>query len=428
MQATAAPRPPIVERRYLVPFLLVTSLFFAWALAAALNDILIRQFQKALDLTRTQSSLIQLAFYVGYFCAALPAGLLIRRIGYKRTILAGLLCYAVGAFLFYPAAFIQRYSLFLGALYILAFGLAFLETAANPYVSVLGAAQTASSRLNLAQSFYGVGAILGPIIGGLFIFSGVEYTPHQLAQMTPAAVAAFRASEAASVQMPYLLIGAAICLLAIVIARTRFPVIAAVESTTASRPPLFAVLRHKQLSAAVIAQFFYVGAQVGVWSFFIDFAKIQAPQLDERVVAFLLSASLGLLMIGRFTGAFIQRLAPPARLLLIYGAANVVLCLIASTTSGFLAVGALWATSFFMSIMFPTIFALGISGLGAETESGSAFLIMSIIGGALIPPAMGLVADRVGGVQHMMLVPMVCFAVCVVFAFKVDRVRGEVPA
>ena len=188
---------------------------------------------------------------------------------------------------------------------------------------------------------------------------------------------------------------------------------------------MFAVLRHKRLLSAVIAQFFYVGAQVGVWSFFIDFAKSQAPQLSERVVALLLSGSLGLLLIGRFSGAIIQRFASPIRLLLIYAVANVILCLFASVTSGLVAVSALWVTSFFMSIMFPTIFALGISGLGDETESGSAFLIMSIIGGALIPPAMGLFADRVGGVQHMMLVPMMCFAVCAAFAWIVGRQHSE---
>lgn len=175
---------PLVERRYLIPFALVTTLFLSWALAAALNDVLIRQFQKALDLNRTQSSLIQLAFYLGYFCAGIPAGLLIRRIGYKKTILAGLAFYAIGAFLFVPAANIQAYGVFLTALYVIAFGLAFLETASNPYVSILGAPETASARLNLAQGFYGIGAILGPIIGGLFIFSGVEHSKSDLAAMS----------------------------------------------------------------------------------------------------------------------------------------------------------------------------------------------------------------------------------------------------
>jgi FHS family L-fucose permease-like MFS transporter len=418
--AAAAP-PPIVERRYAVAFALVTTLFFSWALAAALNDVLIRQFQKALDLTRAQSSLIQTAFYLGYFCAAIPAGLLIRRYGYKATILFGLGCYAAGAFLFYPAAEIQRFGVFLTALYVIAIGLGFLETASNPYVSILGAKETASARLNLAQSFYGVGAILGPVIGGLFVFSGVEHSPAALAAMTTAERAAWRTSEAATVQAPYLAIGVAVCLLAVLIARTRFP---RIERPLAERTEVrsfWAVLRHRRLVQAVVTQFFYVGAQVGVWSFFIDFAKNQAPRLGERNVAFLLSGSLAMLMVGRFSGAFLQRRIAPARLLAIYAVANVLLCGAAATLSGEVAVAALWLTSFFMSIMFPTIFALGVEGLGEETESGSSFLIMSIIGGALIPPAMGLVSDRIGGVHHMMAIPMLCFLVVLGFAVLVLR-------
>ena len=213
--ASDAKRAPIVDRRYLLAFSIVTTLFFAWAFAASLNDVLIRQFQKALALTRTQSSLIQLAFYIGYFCAALPAGLVIRRAGYKRTIIIGLLLYAVGALLFYPAAEVQRYGFFLIALYVIAFGLAFLETAANPYVSILGHPATASARLNLSQSFYGLGAIFGPIIGGLFIFSGIEHTPTQLSAMTAGQVALYRTAEAANVKGPYVAIGIAILLLAL---------------------------------------------------------------------------------------------------------------------------------------------------------------------------------------------------------------------
>jgi FHS family L-fucose permease-like MFS transporter len=417
-----ATRAPIVERRYLVAFALVTCLFLSWALAAALNDVLIRQFQKALALSRTESSLIQFAFYIGYFCAALPAGLLIRRFGYKRTILTGLSLYALGAFLFYPAAAATSFGFFLAALYIIAFGLAFLETSANPYVSILGAPQTASARLNLAQSFYGIGAILGPLIGGFFIFSGVEHSKAELAAMAPAELAAYRASEAQMVQMPYLIIGIAVCVLGYFVWRTPFPALEAERPKKGgASTSAFAVLRHRHLRWAVVAQFFYVGAQVGIWSFFIDFAKAAMPHLSERTTAFLLSASLAMIFIGRFSGAFIQRRIPAPRLLLIYAIANVGLCLIAAFAVGPAAVGALWLTSFFMSIMFPTIFALGISDLGEETNLASSFLIMSIIGGALIPPAMGLLSDTVGGIQHAMLIPMLCFAVCALFAIAAPR-------
>ena len=379
-------------------FVIVTTLFFSWAFAAALNDVLIRQFQKALALTRTQSSFIQLSFYIGYFCAALPAGLLIHRSGYKRTIIVGLALYAIGAFLFYPAADAQRYIFFLIALYIIAFGLAFLETAANPYISIIGHPKTAASRLNLAQSFYGVGAILGPIIGGMFIFSGIEHTPAQLAAMSPAQIALYRSAESAAVKTPYLAVGLGITLLALLVALTPFPQLTeAASSATPSGRAKHAVLdtvRHLRLRWAVVAQFFYVGAQVTVWSFFIDFTKTVMPQLPEKTAAFLLSASLGMLMIGRFSGAFIQTRISPSRLLACYAGANVLLCLTAAVAPGWSAVGALWLTSFFMSIMFPTIFALGVADLGDETELGSSFLIMSVIGGAIIPPLTGLLSVR----------------------------------
>lgn len=415
----AAPRPPIVSRKYVLPFALVTTLFMSWALAASLNDILIRQFQKALELSRTEASLIQFAFYIGYFCAALPAGMLIRKAGYKRTMIAGLLLYAAGAFLFFPAAEIRVYLLFLVALYTIAFGLAFLETAANPYVSILGDQRTSSARLNLAQSFYGIGAIAGPIIGGAFIFSGIEHSPETLGAMSGEAVEAYRIAEAQAVQLPYAAIGVAMLLLALLIAFVRFPVLEVEQAAVRSRGSAWRVLRHHRLRWAVVAQFFYVGAQVAIWSFFIDFTKEVMPVIPERTVAFLLSASLGMLMIGRFSGAFIQRHVRPARLLAIYGLANILLCIVAALTGGALAVAALWLTSFFMSIMFPTIFALGIDGLGEETEFASSFLIMSIIGGALIPPAVGLFSDAVAGIQLAMLVPALCFIVCVAFAVRV---------
>ena len=413
--------PPIIERRYAVAFALVTSLFFSWALAAALNDVLIRQFQKALDLSRTEASLIQFAFYIGYFCAALPAGLLIRRLGYKNTILIGLACYAGGAFLFYPAASTELFGLFLVALYVIAIGLAFLETASNPYVTILGARETASARLNLAQSFYGVGAILGPIVGGLFIFSTDERTQAQIAAMAPAERAAWRSAAAAAVQGPYVAIGVVVCLIALLIACTRFPALDRAKAARGESRSMFAVLRHRGLLAAIIALFLYVGAQVGVWSFFLDFTKAQAPHLSERTAAFLLSGSLGMLMVGRFSGAFLQKRVAPARLLAIYAGANIMLCGFAALATGMPAVGALWLTSFFMSIMFPTIFALGVEGLEDETESGAAFLVMAIIGGALMPPLMGIVSEGVGGVHHMMFVPALAFVG--VLAFAVLRLR-----
>jgi MFS transporter, FHS family, L-fucose permease len=419
---STAERPggPIVERRFLWPFCLVTCLFLSWAFAASLNDVLIRHFQSALDLTRGQSSLIQFAFYIGYFCAALPAGLVIRRFGYKGGILVGLALYATGAFAFYPAAQARSYGEFLVALYIIAFGLAFLETSANPYVAILGHPSTGSARLNLAQSAYGVGAVAGPIVGGMLILSNVERTRAQLDAMSPAARDAYHAAAAAAVQMPYVCIGLAICVLAFAIALTRFPDLQRVASVGGSP---FKVLQSRRLRWAIVAEFFYVGAQVGIWSFFIDFCKDVRPSMPQQQIAFLLSGSLATLIVGRFTGAFIQRRFRPTRHLALYAAINIGLCLVASFASGPVSIGALWCTTFFMSIMFPTIFALGVEGAGEDAELASSFLIMSIIGGALIPPAMGLLADRLGGAQRIMVVPACCFVVCLLFAIYLPASR-----
>jgi FHS family L-fucose permease-like MFS transporter len=417
-------RAPIVERRFLWPFCLVTCLFLSWAFAASLNDVLIRHFQSALDLSRGQSSFIQFAFYIGYFCAALPAGLVIRRFGYKGGILFGLALYAAGAFAFYPAAVARSYPQFLLALYVIAFGLAFLEVSANPYVAILGDPATGSARLNLAQSAYGIGAVAGPALGGLLILSNVDRTHAELSRLPPADLEAFRIAAAAAVKTPYLCIGFAVAALALAVKLTRFPELQKTRAAGPSRSASpFEVLRHRGLRWAIVAEFFYVGAQVGIWSFFIDFCKDVMPELNQQRVAFLLSGSLATLIVGRFSGAFIQRRVSPARHLALYACANVALCSIAAYATGALAIGALWCTTFFMSIMFPTIFALGVSDIGAEAELASSFLIMSIIGGALIPPSMGLLADKLGGTQHVMIVPACCFVVCLVFALRVPSLR-----
>src|SRR3954469_15368258 len=217
------PRLPVVERRYLVAFALTSTLFFSWGLASQFNDLLLHHFQKALDLTRTRASLTQFAFYIGYFCAPLPAAMIIRRFGYKRTMIAGLALYAIGAFLFVPAAGLRIYGVFLAALYIIAIGAGFLETSANPYIAIMGAPETASPRLNFAQAFNGVATVLGPLVGGYVIFSGVEYTPEQMAAMGPAAVNAWRAQEAASVGPPYLVLGVLMVVIATAIALTKYP-------------------------------------------------------------------------------------------------------------------------------------------------------------------------------------------------------------
>lgn len=426
--ADAGEEPARPSDRFVIPgfmpgFILVTSLFFLWALASNFNDILIRQFQKALSLDRAEASLIQLMFYLGYFFMALPAGLVIRRFGYRAGILVGLGLYAAGAVLFWPAAEVRLYWPFLGALFVLASGAAFLETAANPYIVAFGDPRRAAQRLNLAQAFNGVGAVLAPIIGGLFIFSGIEHGADVLAAMSPAELDAYRASEAHMVQGPYLALAGVVLLVFLATAVVALPKVSA-PAEKGERISLGGLLADRPLMAAVIAQFFYVGAQVGVWSFFVDFTKDMMPATPEKTAAFMLSASLGLFMIGRFAGAALMHKIPAPRLLLIFAVANVLLCAVAGLTSGAVAVAALSLTSFFMSIQFPTIFALGVEGQGRRTSLASSLIIMAIIGGAAAPPLMGLISRTGGGLRLAMIVPLACFLVVALFA----RTRTKTPA
>ena len=417
-----------ITRGFGLAFVLVTSLFFMWAIANNFNDILIKQFQKALDLTRMQSGLVQTAFYFGYFTMALPAGWVIRRLGYKNGILIGLMLYALGALLFFPAAEVRQFAFFLAALYVIASGLAFLETAANPFITGMGPPETAAQRLNLAQSFNGLGGFIAPFLGGALIFSGIEYSAAELAAMSPQALDHYRASEAAAVQAPYLGLAAIVGLLALVIFLAPFPRLS--EQGAARSAPVGGagrgVLGHRHLRWAVVAQCFYVGAQVGIWSYFINFAQ-DLTGIGEKAAANYLGISLMGFMAGRFIGTALMRYVPPHRLLALYGLINAGLCAAAIALSGWPAVIALGLTSFFMSVMFPTIFALGIRDLGAHTKLGSSLIIMAIIGGAVIPPMMGYAADVTGAIQAAMGLPLVCFLVVLLFGVWGHRAGQGAP-
>lgn len=402
-------------------FMLVTSLFFLWAIANNFNDILIRQFQKSLGLNRAEAGIIQFVFYIGYFTMALPAGLLMRRYGYKAGILIGLGLYATGALLFLPASWSMTFGVFLCALYILAAGAAFLETAANPYVTAFGDPGRASQRLNLAQSFNGFGGFLAPIIGGTLIFSGVEHSKATIDAMPTAELAAYRVAEAQTVQMPYLVLASVVLLIFVAVALTRLPEIRSEEDSAPLGGQFAALRRSPALVGAVAAQFFYVGAQVGIWSFFVDFVKDVTPYVSERSAAYLLSVSLIMFMIGRFIGTALLSKLSPLTLLGAYAVINIGLCAVAAVAPGQAAVGALMLTSFFMSIMFPTIFALGVKDLGPLMPLGSSCIIMAIIGGAIFPPAMGWVATRTGTMQMAMLLPLGCFAVIAFYARHTRR-------
>jgi MFS transporter, FHS family, L-fucose permease len=400
--------------------ILITSLFFLWGFALNLNPILIPHLKKACQLTDAQSAFIDSASYIAYFLLALPAGQFMKRFGYKGGIILGLLLFAAGAFLFFPAAETRNYAFFLVALFIIASGLTFLETAANPYITVLGDEKGATQRLNFAQSFNGLAATLAPLIGGTYILSGKTLSAREESAMSAQQLDAYLQQEASSVQMPFIVIGVVVLAVAVLLFFTRLPEIAEEESDSRSSG-LGSVLKEKNLMFGVLAQFFYVGAQVCVSSFFIRFAE-RVAGIDELSATWFLSAALFGFMAGRFIGTFLMRFIAPARLLALYSLLNMALLVLAVLLEGKFSVYALVGVEFFMSIMFPTIFSLSIRGLGAKTKVGSSLVIMAIVGGAIFPVIMGAVSD-VTNIQVAYLVPAACFVVILLFALQNLSVR-----
>ena len=416
---TAQPTSTSTEKgkKYLLPFILVTSLFFFWGFVHNLDPILIPHLRKAFRLSNLQASLVDSAVFIAYFVMALPAGYMMRKYGYKSGILVGLLLFALGSFLFLPAADTRQYIFFLGALFVIACGLTFLETAANPYATVLGPESSSTQRLNLAQSFNGLAAVVAPLIGSRVIFTGTDHTDAELAKMLPAVRDAYLQSEAATVKMPYMILGIVILVVALIIFLTKMPDVKE-SNSDGSNSNFLRTFRHKHLTWAVIAQFFYVGAQVCVSSFFIVIAT-KAANIDQITAGTYLGLGYGIaFMGGRFVGTFLMRYIQPAKLLAIYSLINVLLSLVAVFAEGMITVYALIGIGFFMSIMFPTIFSLGIKDLGHETKLGSSLIVMSIVGGALLPPVLGLIADKTGNIQYGYIIPLICFVVVWYFAWK----------
>ncbi len=389
---------------------LITSLFFLWGFALNLNPILIPHLKRACQLTDTQSALIDSASYIAYFLMALPAGLFMKKYGYKGGIILGLLLFAGGAFLFFPAAETRLYFFFLFALFVIACGLTFLETAANPYITKLGNPEGATQRLNLAQSFNGLAATLAPLIGGYFILS--DNNAIDTSSLSTAQLSSYLDGEASSIQLPFIIIGVVVLLVAVLLWKTHLPEITE-EEEGAKKIVLF---KERNLMLGVLTQFFYVGAQVCISSFFIRFSGHVAG-IEEQSAAFFLSAALFGFMIGRFVGTFLMRFISPSKLLAAYSLINILLLILAILLHGKIAVYALIGAEFFMSIMFPTIFSLSIRGLGARTKEGSSLVIMSIVGGAFFPLIMGRVSDATN-IQMAYSVPAVCFLMVLYFAYK----------
>lgn len=404
-------------KSFIVPLILVTSLFFMWGVAHSLNTILIKTFKKSFELTDLQSGLIQSAFYMGYFFLAIPAASLMKKWGYKAGIITGLVLYALGAFLFYPAGEVKVYALFLVALFIIACGLSFLETASNPYVAILGPSQSSEKRLNFSQAFNSLGVIMGIVIGRLFILSGVEYSPAQLAQMSAEQIQAYYTAETRSVQIPYLIIGAVVLLWAVFIYASKLPEIKSESSAASSSGGVKALLKHRHFSYGVIALFGYVGAQVGTWSYLITYAQAAIPGTSELVAADYLTISMVCLMVGRFSSTFMMKYFQPNRMMALFAAANTALALVAVLMPGLVGIYALIVSSYFMSLMFPTIFALSIKGLGDDTKLGSSVLIMAIIGGAILTALMGWISD-VSSITYAFIIPCVAYAYIVWYSLK----------
>jgi FHS family L-fucose permease-like MFS transporter len=416
----------LTEKRFVVPLALITTLFFLWALGVNLNDILIPHLKAAFGLTDFQSSFIQVAFFGGYCLAAFPAGWLMERIGYKRGILTGLFLCAAGALLFLPAANSRLYVFFLFALFVMASGQSFLEVAANPYVTTLGPTESAERRLNLTQSFNAVGAVVTPIIGAAFILTAVEYTPEQLQALGPAQIQAYRAAQVSTVRLPYLVIAAVFIAVAGMIYFTHLPELHEHANPREARDVprgVGGVLAHGHLVRGVLAQFFYVGAQVGVASFIIRFAQHVEAGLSAKDAAKYLQFHVLGFMIGRFLGTAMMKRIPAPRLLALFAGGSLICAVATVAMSGFISIAAIVLIGFFHSIMFPTIFALSIKDLGPYTKRASSLLVMAISGGAVVPAIMGKISD-VSSIQTAFVVPLLCY--CYVLYFGIRGYKPDV--
>ena len=374
-----------------LPVILITSLFFLWGFSYGLLDVLNKHFQEVLHIGKRESSLLQAAYFGAYFMMALPAGKLMQRYGYKAGILSGLIIFAIGACLFYPAAHFFSFNAFLLALFVLATGLTFLETAANPLMTVIGKPERAAFRLNLAQSFNGVGSIAGPLLGGYLFFgsSGGRGNFNQ-------------------VQYMYMAIALVVLLLALVIFKTQMPEPDKLVKASGAFK-VSDLFRDKRFMAAVIAQFFYVAAQVGVAAFFINYCTEQGDS-GNKTASYFLSIAMILFTLGRFTGTALLRIIAPNKLLTGYALINVVLCIVVVFAIKPFNIIALMVIFFYESVMFPTIFTMGLRNMNDRTQIASSVLVMSIVGGAIVPYFMGMIADAYS-TAFAYLIPMFCFII-----------------
>ena len=416
--------PALFPKGNFLPFFLVTALFFLWGIPNNLNDVLIRQFMKSFEITRFQAGLIQFAFYIGYFVFAIPAGFFTRKLGYKAGFITGLALFGAGAFLFWPAALIGRYSFFLVALFVIASGLSFLETASNPFIAQCGDPETSERRLNFSQAFNPIGSISGVLLGTVFIFSGVELSPQQIAGMQAGSTyPAYLRHETLRVVHPYMVLGLVAFAWAVLIALTKFPSVrgeTGFENENHGR--IKDLVRYPHFMLAVLAQFLYVGAQVGTWSYFIQYVQDYTHR-PEKVAGYFLTGTLVAFCVGRFASAYLMKFVAPNKLMGVYSLINIALVFTGVFFPGSVGLWAIFLTSFFMSLMFPTIFALGLKGLGANTKIGGSLLVMAIVGGALFPPIMGLISDHLKSLALAYAVPLAAYIFVAYYSFLGSHVR-----
>ena len=416
---TSAAAPAVNTR---VALAVVTTIFFMWGFLTCLNDILIPHLKAVFELNYARAMLVQFTFFGAYFLMSLPAGRLVAHLGYKKGIVAGLVIAGIGALGFWPAAELRIYEAFLGALFVLATGITVLQVAANPYVALLGPEQTSSSRLTLAQALNSLGTAIAPIFGGLLILSNTVKSADQIAALPEAEQLAYRVQEAQAVQGPYVGLGIALFLLAVFVFLFRLP--ALTESTEQADPvkhTLGEALRHRHVLFGVLGIFFYVGAEVAIGSFLVNYLSMpNIGGFTEKEATNYVSAYWTMAMIGRFAGSAIMVKFSPRKLLAIFAAVNVALLATTMLTEGSMAVYSVVATGLFNSIMFPTIFALGIERLGPLTGKASSLLIMAIVGGAIIPYLQGVLADNIG-LHHAFILPLLCYGYIIFYGLSGSR-------
>jgi len=416
---TTAVRAPDTDQDYRAPLVLVTTLFFMWGFLTCLNDILIPHLKAIFDLDYAQVMLVQLAFFGAYAVFSIPSGYIIEQIGYQWMMVAGLLTMCLGAVLFVPAAAVPSFPLFLAALIILAAGITALQVSANPYVALLGPAKTASSRLTLTQAFNSFGTFIAPLFGGILILATAPKTAAEIAAMDPAMLHAYRVEQASSVKLPYIMIAVALAVLAIVIGKFNLPHIPEAEGGHHVEAGAHdSIWRHRNLVMGAIAIFAYVGAEVAIGSFLVNYMhEPYIGNLTLETAAKLLTVYWGGAMIGRFLGSEVLKRVPPRRVLGFNALICALLVCVSMLTFGYFAMSSMLLIGLFNSIMFPTIFTLGIEGMGPLTGEGSGLLNTAIVGGAIIPLAQGFIADRIG-IHHAFMLPVICYLYILLFAAK----------